>query len=266
MSDEPAIAVTRLSITAVKGTRLRKVDRILLQRSGVRENRRFYVIDARDRMLNGKQLGDLQSIVASYSDPERRLALKLPDGEVVQGEVQPGALVSPRFFSRTVEARLVPGPWSAALSDLAGRPLRLVEADEQSSVDRGRRGSVSLISRASLARLAFEGGETAVDARRFRMLIEIDGIGAHVEDAWVGRNARIGGALVAWRGHVGRCLVTSRDPDTGAIDLPTLDVLGRYRRDADCTEPLAFGIYGEVLEEGPVAVGDRVRPDQGPPG
>ncbi len=260
VSGERQIAVTRLAIAAVKGTRLRSVDRILLGRSGARENRRFYVIDARDRMRNGKQLGELQAILASYSDSARRLALEFPDGSVVAGDVEPGPALSTRFFSRPLQARLVLGPWSSALSEHVGQPLRLVEGETGSSVDRGRRGSVSLISSASLIRLAGAGAQAAVDARRFRMLIEVDGVGAHAEDAWVGGAAQVGGARVAFRGHVGRCLVTSRDPDTGAIDLPTLDILGGYRRGCDTTEPLAFGVYGEVLEEGTVAVGDRVLP------
>jgi uncharacterized protein YcbX len=92
------------------------------------------------------------------------------------------------------------------------------------------------------------------------MLIEIDGVDAHEEDDWVGQRTRVGEALVAWGGHVGRCLITSRDPDSGRIDLPTLDVLRSYRRDAVTTEPLPFGIYGSVLENGVVRLGDTVTP------
>jgi uncharacterized protein YcbX len=54
------------------------------------------------------------------------------------------------------------------------------------------------------------------------------------------------------------CLVTSRHPDSGEMDLPTLDLLGSYRSDAGTTEPLAFGIHGEVVEPGAVRVGDPV--------
>jgi hypothetical protein len=38
--------------------------------------------------------------------------------------------------------------------------------------------------------VAGENGE--VDVRRFRMLVEVDGVAAHAEDEWVGRTVRIG--------------------------------------------------------------------------
>jgi uncharacterized protein YcbX len=93
------------------------------------------------------------------------------------------------------------------------------------------------------------------------MLIEIDGVPAHAEDGWVGRAARIGEALVSFNGHVGRCLITSRHPETGTVDLPTLELLSGYRSRLSTTEPLAFGIHGEVLEPGTVRLGDAVQLD-----
>ena len=253
--------VSGLSITPVKATRLRSVAEVGLTRFGVPLNRRFYLIDGRDRMLNAKHVGELCQVVADYDGTTRRLALAFPGGEVAEGVVSVGDSVRTRFYSRDVTGRLVDGPWSAALSGFVGFDVRLVEAPaEGGAVDRGTRGTVSLVSRASLARLASEGGESDVDARRFRMLIEVDGVTAHAEDEWVGRRVRIGDALIAFRGHVGRCLITSRDPESGAIDLPTLDILGGYRRDVETTEPLPFGVYGEVLEEGTVRVGDTVSP------
>jgi uncharacterized protein YcbX len=128
-------------------------------------------------------------------------------------------------------------------------------------VDRGGDGAVSLISRASLARLAEVGGVESLDSRRFRMLVEIDGVDAHAEDRWVGGGpVRIGGAVVAFTGHVGRCLITSRDPESGVVDLPTLDLLGSYRGSVDSTEPLPFGVWGRVVSPGTVRVGDEVSP------
>jgi uncharacterized protein YcbX len=250
-----AARVARLSVTAIKGTRLLDVDAVTLEHAGAAGNRRFFVVDDRDRMVNGKVIGELQQIVARVCGEE--LSLELPDGSRVTGPASGTTPVSVRFFSRPREARVVPGPFAEAISAVCGRPLRLVE-DRTGAVDRGAAAGVSLISSASLERLAREAEVEAVDARRFRMLLEVDGVAAHAEDDWVGRQLAVGGARVRFRGHVGRCLITSRDPDSGAIDLPTLDVLGDYRGQVESTEPLPFGIYGAVTGEGVVRVGDPV--------
>jgi hypothetical protein len=249
--------VTGLCVTAVKGTRVRSVPRIELSASGARGNRAFYVVDARDRMVNGKMLGGLQSIVASYDVDGGELSLEFPDGSCVSGSVRHGPAVDTRFFSAEVAAHELDGPWSAALSEFFEQPLRVVDAGDV-GIDRGADGTVSLVSRGSLCRLAEEAEVPELDARRFRMLIEVDGVAPHEEDRWVGRRVRVGATLVAMHGHVGRCLVTSRDPESGEVTLPTLDLLGAYRRGVDSTEPLPFGIYGAVVEPGPVSVGDPV--------
>lgn len=250
--------VCGLAMTAIKGTRLLEVDSLMLGRDGVRENRRFLLIDDRDRMINAKHLGELQAIVADYSDDERRLAITLPDGSRVEDVVRGGEPVVAQFYSGILRGELVDGPWSGAISQFAARPLRLVEAGKAGAVDRGLLGAASLISRASLERLAEVGGCEGVDPRRFRMLVEVDGVEAHAEDAWVGRSVHIGDAVVRFEGHVGRCLITSRDPATGTVDLPTLDIIREYREDVESTEPLPFGIYGRVLEPAMIRTGDRV--------
>jgi MOSC domain-containing protein len=258
-------SVVGLAFTPVKATRLHTVDSVDLGPDGLVENRRFYVIDDRDRMINSKIVGELQTVVADYSHADRTLKLVLPGGQVVEGEVRLGDEVDTRFFSTQRTGRLVEGPWSEALSEVAGRSLRLVEPTSPGGgVDRGAGGAVSLISRASLARLAEVGGVESLDSRRFRMMIEIDGVSAHAEDRWVDNGAvRVGGAVVAFSGHVGRCLITSRDPDSGVVDLPTLDLLGSYRDAIESTEPLPFGVWGRVVEPGTVRVGDEVVPLDG---
>jgi uncharacterized protein YcbX len=237
-------------------------DAIELTPDGVVDNRRFYLVDERARMVNGKQLATLHGIVATYDHAARELALAFPDGSAVTGPVALGEEeLQTSFFSRPTAARELQGAFAAALSEHAGRELRLVEAVHRSAVDRGRHGEVSLVSRASLRALADVAGEREIDARRFRMLIELDGLPeAHDEDTWVGRPVRVGAALVRVRGHVGRCLITQRHPESGVTDLPMLDLLRSYRGGLDTSEPLAFGVYGEVLEPGRVAVGDAVSP------
>jgi hypothetical protein len=255
-------SVRGLAVTPVKGTRLREVERVTLGAGGVRENRRFFLIDDGGRMVNAKTVGGLTALLADYSDADRRLRIEFPDGHVLEDSVGHDGPVEARFYSRTVGGRLVAGPWSEAISEFSGTALRLVEAGEGGAVDRGAGGAASLISRASLARLAGVGGTEPVDVRRFRMLIEIDGVDAHAEDDWVGRDVHIGEATVRFEGHVGRCLITSRDPRTGVIDLPTLDILRDYRGALETTEPLAFGVYGRVRAPGAIRVGDAVLLDR----
>jgi uncharacterized protein len=256
------ITVTTLSTTPIKGTRLQTVDSVTLEATGAQGDRRYYLIDGRDRMVNAKQLGELTALLASDSDSdsgsESRLRITFPDGHAVEGEVRLGERVATRFYSSEVPGQLVLGPWAGALTDYAGQPLRLVRALDGGAVDRRAEGAVTLISTASLRRLSEVAEREQIDARRFRMLVQVDGLEAHAEDRWVGRSVRLGEATVRFGGHVGRCLITSRDPETGQIDLPTLDVLGRYRRGLDTTEPLAFGIYGAVIDPGTVRVGDTV--------
>jgi len=249
--------VTRLSVTPVKGTRLHSVDSVSLGTVGAAGDRRFFVIDELGQMISGTRLGALVSAVADFRDPH--LTLTFPDGRSLEGAVSLGDAIETKFYSDTRLARLVEGPWSEPLSELVGQPLRLVQAGEgEVAVDRGPSGAVTLISRGSLERLSAQANVSGVDARRFRMLVEVDGVDPHGEDGWIGRTVRIGEAQVAFGGNVGRCAFTTRDPETGQVDLKTLHLLQQYRDEVTTTEPLPFGIYGSVVEPGTVRVGDRV--------
>jgi uncharacterized protein YcbX len=251
-----SVTVTALYTAAIKGTRVRSVEQVVLDERGAAGDRKFFVADARDRMRNGKQLGSLQAVVAHFEPP--RLKLEFPDGSVVEDEIELGEPVMTQFFSHQLTGRLVLGPWSQALSDFCGESLRLLESG--SAVDRGAKGPVSLISRGSLRRLGEQAGTEPYDVRRFRMMIEIDGVAPHAEDAWLGQRLRVGSSVLRFDGNVGRCLVTGRDPETGEVDAPTLDLLRGYRKEIETTEPLPFGIYGRVLRPGTVRVGDTLEP------
>jgi uncharacterized protein YcbX len=197
--------------------------------------------------------------VPDYDDRLGRLALRFPDGVIVGGDVEVGDDVTTDFFGRPVAGRLVVGPWSEALSELAGRQLRLVRLERPGDgTDRGRGAGISLVATSSLEALAAAADVERVDGRRFRMLFGVDGVPAHAEDEWLGRRVRIGDAMIVPRGNVGRCVVTKQDPDTGVPDLDTLGALAEYRGDVEATERLPFGVWGEVVEPGRVRLGDAV--------
>ena len=186
--------------------------------------------------------------------------LRFPDGSEVVGDVELGERIVTSFFGRPVEGRLVEGPWNDALADYVGRPVRLARTErEGDGVDRGRLAGATLVSTGSLEALRDAAGEDGpVDGRRFRMTIGIEGVEPHGEDGWIGSQVRVGGATVAVREHVGRCAVTTLDPDRGVRDLDTLGTIAAYRGDVQTREPLPFGVWCEVVEPGRVAVGDPV--------
>jgi uncharacterized protein len=254
--------VKRISVAPVKSLGLLHPDEVLLERGGVRGNRRFWLVDAAGRLVNNKRHGPMVRIRPQWDEESRALALRFPDGSSVEGVVELGEPVDAEMYGYPHPSRRVVGPWEDAITRFVGEPLTLLYAEEH-AVDRGYRGgTVSLVSRASLERLREEAGAAApVDGRRFRMLFEIDGVGAHEEDEWLGTQLRVGDATIVLNGDVGRCVVTSHDPDTGVTDLDTLGTLAAYRREGR-REPLPFGVYGAVAVPGRVRVGDPVQPLQ----
>lgn len=242
----------------VKSLGLVSVDRVELETTGVRGDRRFYLIDDDGCLANVKRVPRLLAVRPAVVDG--RLLLRFPDGAMVEGDVELGEAVETSFFGRPVVGRLVTGPWGEALSELAGVPVRLARTErEGDGYDRGPEAAASLVSTGSLEALREAAGAgTPVDGRRFRMTIGVDASEPHLEDGWIGSRVRVGGAVVVARDRVGRCAVTTRDPDTGERTLDTLGAIAAYRGDVPTREPLPFGVWCSVAEPGPVAVGDPV--------
>lgn len=256
--------VAWLHVAPVKGLRIEERDRIELGLSGVEDDRRFCVVDETGRLLNGKRLAPLTTISARFHMETGHLHLRMPNGSSVGGTVAVGAPITVTIYGHAAPGHLVDGPWAAALSDELGRSVRLVRFDGPGSGhDRADDAAgATLLSTGSLERLRQEAGSAEpVDPRRFRMLIGVADASAHEEDSWIGRHVRVGEAVVAPAGNVGRCVVTTRDPETAEPTLDTLELLARYRRNVETTEPLAFGIWARVERAGSVRIGDPVEVD-----
>jgi uncharacterized protein YcbX len=246
----------------VKGLRLQHRSEVSLTLDGIPGDRAFFLVDERGAMISATRVGPLVAVEPEHDADAGHLSLRFPAGEVVEGYVELGGAEPVRFYDETLTARPVAGGFSEALSAHCRRPLRLFAMPaERPGVDRGRDGATTLLSVASLERLREQAGvQQAVDPRRFRMTFGVDGPAAHEEDTWVGREVRVGDAVLRVGGHVGRCALTTRQPDTGIVDFKTLHVLQAYRGEVDSTEPLPFGVHARVLEPGPVRLGDAVRP------
>jgi uncharacterized protein YcbX len=252
--------VTRISVAPVKSLGLVHPEEVLLDRGGVTGDRRFWLRDEHGALYAGKRDGTIMQIRPEWDEATRRLALTFPDGRRVEGVIELGEAVDAQLYGVPRPSRRVLGPWQEAISEFAGRPLEFLWAND-GAVDRAADGgTVSLVSRGSLDRLRQEIGAVGeVDGRRFRMLFEIDGVDANEEDRWIGAEVRIGDATILVNGDVGRCVITSRDPDTGVVDLPTLVTLASYRPEG-ATEQLPFGVYGSVTAPGRVHVWDSAAP------
>jgi uncharacterized protein YcbX len=99
--------------------------------------------------------------------------------------------------------------------------------------------------------LATDGGVAAVgvDRRRFRAGIYLEGVPGLAERDWVGREVRLGEAVLGVRQVRGRCVMTTFDPDTLEQDITVLQKI--YWELGGRT---ALDCY--VLQPGRVRVGD----------
>ncbi len=249
--------VAWISRTPVKALKLQHLDEAQLGEGGLEGDRRFYLVGETGRLISNKDHPTFQLVAAHYDSGDDTLTLAFPDGREVSGTVERGEKVETTFHRASRPARLVRGPWSEALSELGGAPVRLVEPGYP-AVDRGRNGAASLLATASLSAIGAQLGVDEVDSRRFRMNFGIEGLEPHEEDSWLRRKVQVGEAVVIPYGNVGRCVITTQNPDTAVSDLDTLKALAAYRRDVETTEPLPFGVHAAVATPGRVRVGDPV--------
>jgi uncharacterized protein len=243
--------VTDLRIAPVKGMRVTPVDAIELDPTGARGDRKFLVVDRENGLLLTTRTPRLLQIAPRWDGTT--LTLAFPDRSEVAAAPEAGAAASTaNYEGRPIRGHVVEGELADAVSAHLGRPVRLLMRGD------GERGAddapVTLMSCASLAALAPELGGAIPDARRFRMTIAIDGAAAWEEHGWGGREIAVGAARLRGREPVPRCAVTTRDPEHGGTDAPVLKALATLRGKRDVT----FGIWCEVVEPGPVRVGDAV--------
>ena len=256
----------RISIAPVKSLALHHPHEVALDEHGVAGDRLFYLTDPAARLVTGADHGPLVQVTSSYDPGADHLTLRFPDGTTVEGgAVASGPPIRTDFYGRWVQAHLVEGSFADALSAYAGRPIRLARVDQAG--DGTDIHHLTIVSAESVAELGRRAGrEGDPDARRFRMLLEIEGCASpHEEDSWDGRAVRVGEAVVRIMGEVPRCVVTTQDPSTGVKDLDTLKTINRYRgvmsrEDGDAGLP--FGMYAEVERPGVARVGDEVGPVQ----
>ena len=249
------VTVSQLAIAPVKGMRLQRCTEIQLAHHGVIGDREFFIVDDDGKLLLTSRNPGLLRIEPSWEPARNLLALRFPDGRVVQDEPGPGTAAITRMYDgREIPGQVIPGPLSAALSGYLGGAVHLFKraADHLGNDDR----PVTLMSEASLHALAAEFSGTAPDPRRFRMTITVTGADPWAEHSWSGQQVTIGDIALRVLTPVPRCVVTTRNPESGATDVRILHALARLRGKNDIT----FGVWCEILRPGRIQAGDLVIP------
>lgn len=258
MASAPSVA--RINVTPVKGTRLAQNPRVSVGPNGLVGNRTFFFVDASGSTISCSDRGAMLRVGAAHDPATERLRLDFPDGRVVDGSAEGlGERITVDMYGRDVAVTFVDGPFDEPMSELVGKPVRLVRAGD------GAHGNdvspVTIVSLASVEELGRRGHHDGpLDPRRFRMNLELGGCEPFEEDTWSGSTVRIGTSMLRVVGQVPRCRAVTLSPATGDKDWDTLSQIVRFRTLIPPPDRgIPFGMYAEVLQPGEVEIGDEVK-------
>ena len=191
---------------------------------------------------------DLAQITAVYDAAARVLTLRAADGS------QRSAALAREQERETLAAWLAHIVRGFRLNPLGGRderlPLRLLGDGRTRFTDRGP-AQVSLAAQATLDDLAARTG-LALDARRFRLNLLVQDAQPLAERGWSGKRLRVGEALLAVTGPLGRCRAVDASPNGAGRDTDLLPLLEQAYGHRD------LGVLASVLADGTVRPGDTV--------
>lgn len=186
----------------------------------------------------GAKAPALMAVAAALDEPTGRITLTAPG--------------KPDLTFRPDVAADLPGflAWVRGLNppDRA-QPVRIVAAGVgMTDTDYP---SVSILNLASNAALGSGMGIT-LEPERWRANLWLDGPDPFAERAWIGRQVRIGEAVLEVTEHIVRCRATMANPATGVIDADTLTALNAGHGHQE------MGLYAKVVTGGAIAEDDPV--------
>jgi uncharacterized protein YcbX len=184
----------------------------------------------------GSKSPALMAISATFNENTETVTLHHPG--------QPDLTVQPDTESGQLLA------WVRPLAN-PDRPLpdRIFRLDQRGFTDTAF-ASVSLCNTASHEAVEALTGSSLQQAR-WRGNIWYDGATAWSEFDWVGRDVRLGTALLRIQEPIRRCVATTVNTDTGIRDVDTLKALNSL-------DHQDFGVYATVIETGDIALGDTL--------
>ncbi len=264
--------VSALVVYPIKSCGGVELGRARVERRGLERDRRFMLVDEQGSFVTQREEGRLALTRLGVAEGVVRVTAEGQPPLALSAEPAAGERIRVRVWDDDTEGLVQPEA-SAWFSRFLGRPVRLVHMppDVRRPVDPGygQAGDevgfadgfpLLLISEASLEELARR-LERPVEMRRFRPNLVVTGASPHAEDGW--RRFRVGTLTFRAVKPCSRCLITTRDPDTGELGKEPLATLAGYRKQDG---KVMFGV--NVIPDGPgeIAVGDVVEPLSEPRG
>lgn len=263
--------VESVHVYPVKATAPVSLATATVELAGLRDDRRWAVVDPHGKRLNATTHDRLLTVTATPG-ADGALTLTRPGDEAVLVPVPHGGREIPVDVSRLPTMIDAGDPAAAWLSRLLDEPVRLAWQDEPArraiSAEHGGRGGeplsladtgpLLLTTTSSLAQLeawiADDHGPQPMAMQRFRPNLVIDGSDEpFAEDGW--RSIRIGDVDHRFAELCDRCVVTTIDPVTLAHGKEPIRTLARHRRWDGKTW---FGVRLVPLMTGTISVGDTV--------
>jgi uncharacterized protein YcbX len=268
------LSVRALHIYPVKSCRGLALEEAVLEKRGLRHDRRWMVVDEERQFLTQRTDPRLALVGVTIEGEELRLAaaghgeVRLVTSHVPQRGTERTRV---RVWKDEVEAADGGAEAAAWMTAWLGRPARLVSlpddsvrtvnpkyANEGDEVAFADGFPLLIVTTASLADLNAKLKEP-IPMDRFRPNVVVDGGEAWAEDAW--KRIRIGTVSVRVAKPCARCVVTTTDQQTGARGVEPLRTLATFRSSRDSRGEM-FGQNAIPDGEGILRVGDTVTIDE----
>lgn len=225
-----AIRIRSLHVYPVKSGRGINLSRAQLGTRGLQDDRHWMVADENGRFLTQRTHPTLARLHAQPTIEALELTHPAA-GSIVVPRLDPFAsLAVPRVtaqvWKRSMQALDCGDAAAHFVSRVLERPARLLAADQDSFPD----GFPLLVCSTSSLQDLTERLGAELPMNRFRPNVVIDGLPPWAEDRLLG--LRIGQIVLRMAKPCTRCVITSRDQDSGDIGVDPLPTLRRFRFDA----------------------------------
>jgi uncharacterized protein YcbX len=187
-------------------------------------------------LMRNARLGELRT---AFDTATHTLTIRHENREAATGDLRTSA------GRAAIEAFM-----AEFVADELRGPPKVLHAEGHSFSDVAKK-VVSIINLASVAELEDAAG-APVDPLRFRANLYVEGWPAWREFELLDEAIAVGPARLKVVKRIVRCAATEVDPATGIRDLPIPRTIMKRYGHADC------GVYAEVIEGGPITIGDTV--------